>query len=219
MVRAMKPIKPMKPKKSKPPKGPKSNKSRGKARAIMQLKDARGRFTNHMVAAGKNPPIRYHRSPPSGMRKIKYSIGMGTPVNTGYLMEFIYGEKQVYPQVGGWKHDQRPLLFVYGDDGFRILEGINTNYLSESYMLKMKKIMDRFPGVDQDSIYNTTKRTAPYAIKKGYRKYIRTSFRDVYIYVYEDEFAREIDKIAKQNAKGSKLKSVANTINDNVEND
>lgn len=196
--------------KSKPSKGPKLNKARTKSQAIMQLRDARGRFTNHFVKRGKVPPIRYHRPTPPDMRKISYRVGKGIPVNTGYMMEFIYGEKQVYPQVGGWKTDQRPVLFVYNDDGVRIIEGINTNYLSEYYMKKMRQIMSRFPGISQDSLYSITKRVAPYAIQKGYRKYIRQSLRDTFIYVYEDEFMREIDKIAKQKSSDFSVADVLN---------
>lgn len=201
----------IKSKKSKPSRGPKLNRSRSKSEAIMQLKDARGRFTNHFIAKRKIPPIRYHRSTPPDMRKISYRVGKGIPVNTGYMMEFVYGEKQVYPQVGGWKTDQRPVLLVYNDDGVRIIEGINTNYLSEHYMKKVRQIMSRFPGINQDGLYTITKRVAPYAIKKGYRKYIRQSLRDTFIYVYENEFMREIDKLAKM--KSSEF-SVADDLND-----
>lgn len=214
----MKPMKPMRPRKARKAKGFPSERLqpvtvRSKKQIMQQLKDVRGRFTSHFISLRKIPPVRYHRPTPEGMRKIKHTISHGVPVNTGYMMEFIYGEYEPV-RVGGWKNDSRPVIFVYGDDSVRILEGINTNYLPDSYMIQMRKIMSRYPGVNQDTVYVLTKRIAPFAIKKGYRKYIRTSFRDVYIYVYENEFARELDKIAKMNAKGAKLMSVADQLND-----
>ena len=57
--------------------------------------------------------------------------------------------------------------------------------------------MRRFPGVDGEQLYNIFKRTARFALKKGYRKYIRASFRDMYLYVYENELERTLDQLAK----------------------
>jgi hypothetical protein len=128
------------------------------------------------------------------------------------MFEFIYGNKQMPGQVGGWKNDPRPVVLVFMDDGQYYIEGINTNYLSDHYMKKIRQIMSRFPGVNQDNLLNITKRVAPYAIKKGYRKYIRSSLRDVYIYVYKDDFEREVDYIAKTNIEGTPSTSVAKVI-------
>ena len=151
----------------------------------------------HFRKKGKKPPVRYRRPVPKGMVKVSVTI-RDKKLRTGYLMEFKYGRKQKPGQVGGWKNDPRPVILIFHDDRKSYIEGINTNYLSEYYLKKIKQIMKRFPGVDGEKLYNIVKRTAKFAITKGYRKYIRTSFRDMYLYVYEDDLERTLDYLAKE---------------------
>lgn len=147
---------------------------------------------------GKKPPIRYRRAIPKGMVKVKLARIKDKKVATGSIIEFKYGYKQVAPQVGGWKNDPRPVLFLFWDDKIKFIEGVNTNYLSEYYLKKVRTIQDRFPGIDGELMYNIFKRTAKYALAVGYRKYYRASFRDVYLYVFKDRLARTLDELAKK---------------------
>lgn len=151
-----------------------------------------GRFAK----ANKKPPVRYRRPVPKDMSKVIVHLAI-KKLKAGCVLEFKYGKKQNPGQVGGWKNDPRPVLLVFHDDRAKYIEGINTNYLSEWYLKKLRSIMTRFPGVDGEALYNIFKRTAKRAIKLGYRKYIRSSFKDTYRYVYKDELARELDDMAK----------------------
>ena len=155
-------------------------------------RDIMGRFSKKR----KKPPVRYRRPVPDGFMKAKTTL-KDKRIKTGQLLEFKYGKKQKPGQVGGWKNDPRPVLLVFHDDRIRYIEGINTNYLSDYYLKKLRVIMRRFPGVDGEFLYNIFRRTARFALKKGYRKYIRSSFRDMYLYVYEDEIERTLDELAK----------------------
>ena len=157
---------------------------------------------HYFARRGKKPPVRYRRAVPKGMVKMHVKLA-NKKLNTGYLVEFKYGYKQKPGQVGGWKNDPRPVIFLFHDDKIKYIQGVNTNYLSEWYLKKVCQIMKRFPGVDGEQIYLIFKRTAKFALKKGYRKYMRDSFRDVYLYVYENDIQRTIDQLAK--AKQSKL--------------
>ena len=95
----------------------------------------------------------------------------------GSILSFVYGKKQRPGQVGGWKNDKSPLLLVFYDDGVRYIEGINTNYLSKWYIKRLRTLIRTFPGVDGEEFYNIVKKTAWYAVGKGYRKYMRASLR------------------------------------------
>jgi hypothetical protein len=132
------------------------------------------------------------------MIKIKLSV-KSKRIMAGQILEFRYGKKQVQGQVGGWKHDPIPVILVFHDDKKKYVEGINTNYLSGYYLKKLRAIMNRFPGVDGGVLYTIFWRTARRAIHHGYRKYIRRSLTNTYLYVYEDEKMRELDALAKQN--------------------
>jgi len=156
-----------------------------------------GRFKNKKI------PIRYRRKTPDGFKKVKFTRYIYT-INTGYLVEFGYGDHQYQGQVGGWKNDPTPVVLNFFDDGKMYIEGINTNYLSDRYLAYLMTMMRRFPGMGSVDLYSVFKRTAPMLIKLGYRKYIRSSMRDVYIYVYEDEFLREYDRLLKMNQKKDK---------------
>lgn len=161
-------------------------------KARYENRDLMGRFAKK----NKRPPVRYRRPTPIGMKKIGIKLGNNS-ITAGYLLEFTYGFKQKEGEVGGWKNDPQPLIIVFNDDQVRYVEGVNTNYLSEYYLKKVRNIMVRFPGINGEQLYNIFKRTARYAIKKGYRKYIRTSLNNIFVYVYEDEVMRTIDEIAK----------------------
>ena len=150
----------------------------------------------HFRKRGKKPPVRYRRPVPKGMVKVKLVIER-RKIKTGSLIEFKYGRKQKPGQVGGWKNDPRPVIFLFHDHKIKYVEGINTNYLSEYYLKKVRQIMNRFPGVEGYILYNVFKRTAKHAVKKGYRKYMRDSLKDIYLYVYEDDLERTLDAIAK----------------------
>ncbi len=170
-------------------------------RRSMYVRSKQFKTTSHILEhfrkRGKKPPVRYRRPVPKGMVKIKLSHMMDRKIKTGSLCEFKYGRKQVPGQVGGWKNDPRPVLFIFHDHKRKYIEGVNTNYLSEYYLKKVRAIMNRFPGVEGFILYNVFKRTARFALKKGYRKYMRDSWRDVYLYVYENELERTLDEIAK----------------------
>lgn len=137
------------------------------------------------------PPILYRRlKPPPGVVKLETSMSKRKQLKTGTLLEFKYGggsRPQESGEVGRWKHDPKPILLVFYDDGVKTVEGVNTNYLSSAYLKKLRIILRRFPGLDGQDLYKLFKRTALFAIKKGYRKYIRKSLLDTYIYTYEDE--------------------------------
>jgi len=152
---------------------------------------------NYFTKKGKKPPIRYRRSVPKGMVKIHLRI-KNKKIKAGQLLEFKYGYKQKPGQVGGWKNDPRPVILIFHDDRKKYVEGINTNYLSNWYLKKIRQIMARFPGVDGEALYDIFTRTAKHAIKKGYRKYMRLSLRDIYLYVYKDEILQTINELQKQ---------------------
>lgn len=151
---------------------------------------------HHMAKRGKKPPVRYRRPVPKGMVKVSVTL-KDKKLKSGYIMEFKYGRKQKPGQVGGWKNDPRPVILLFHDDKIKYIEGVNTNYLSEYYVKKIRQIMNRFPGVDGELLYNIFKRTAKFALKKGYRKYMRASLKDMYLYVYENELQRTLDELAK----------------------
>lgn len=159
-----------------------------------ERRDIYGRFSSKK----KKPPIRYLRPVPDGMTKI--TVSLIHTFEPGTILEFVYGEKQKPGQVGGWKNDRRPVLLIFMDDGFRYIEGLNTNYLSPYYMKKLQLIQDRFPGFGKDGrmMYKIVWRTGRFAIQKGYRKYIRTSLRDRYIYVYKDKVTQTLEKLAQE---------------------
>jgi len=120
-------------------------------------------------------PIRYKHKLPAGMFIVQTDT-LKT-FKAGTLLEFNYGRKQKVGEVGGWKNDPRPSLLVFLDDGDNYIEGINLNYLSEYYVRKLKIVLRKFPGIDGDDLYKILKRTASHALKKGYRKYVRSSMK------------------------------------------
>jgi len=139
-------------------------------------------------------PIRYRRGIPKEMVRVELSLIGNKEIKTGTLLEFSYGKQQKPGKVGGWKNDPKPKLLVFYDDGVDYIEGLNTNYLSDYYIRKLKQILMRFPGIEGEQLYDIIKRTASYAIAKGYRKYIRSSVRNEYVFMYEDQLARLIDE-------------------------
>lgn len=133
--------------------------------------------------------IKYKRTAPLslGVPKnfIKIAHRLIERLPTGEILEFAYGKKQVIGEVGGWKNDPKPVLLVFYDDNFKYIEGLNTNYLSDHYLMKLRQIIVRFPGVIDKAgkqLYKIVKRTAPYALAKGYRKYIRSSLHASFTY-------------------------------------
>lgn len=133
--------------------------------------------------------IKYKRTAPLSLgvprNFIKQGERLAEKFPTGTILEFQYGKKQVYGEVGGWKNDPKPVLLIFYDDNFNYIEGLNTNYLSDHYLLKLRQIIVRFPGVIDKAgkqLYKIVKRTAPFALAKGYRKYIRTSLRNAFTY-------------------------------------
>lgn len=139
------------------------------------------------------PPILYRRPIPNGMYRQVSS--MYREIECGTILEFVYGKKQKPGQVGGWKNDRKPVLLVFYDnkvDGY--IEGINTNYLSMYYLKKLKQIMTRFPGVDGEELYTIMLRTARFAVNKGYRKYIRSSLKNVFTFEYYDDDIQELQE-------------------------
>ncbi len=193
----VKPVKPFKAKKSGYSTSAKNTSPKTPKPKSQQLQRAMTFVMNIFAKKKKQPPVRYRRPVPNGMVKVKLGTMGNLKLNTGRLVEFKYGKQQKQGQVGGWKNDPIPVLFVFHDDKIKYVEGINTNYLSENYLKSVKAIMLRFPGIDGEQMYNIFKRTAKFAITKGYRKYIRSSFRDVYLYVYENDLQKTIDDIAK----------------------
>jgi len=131
-------------------------------------------------------PTIYRRPIPRDM--VKKKTKLVNEVETGEILEFIYGIRQKPGQVGGWKNDPRPTLLVFYDDKRKYIEGLNTNYLSRYYIIKLKYIMAKFPGMRKDGklFYKVIKVTAPYALKKGYRKYMRKSLHHTFLHVYKE---------------------------------
>lgn len=104
-------------------------------------------------------------------------------VDTGNLLEFKYGTKQKPGQVGGWKNDPTPLILMLYDDTVRYMEGINTNYLSDSYLKILLRGVDAFPGLKSGRrLYSVIKKTAPRAVAVAYRKYIRSSVQNIWLH-------------------------------------
>lgn len=134
----------------------------------------------------KRPPVRYKRNM-ANMIRVEVDKEKTSGFRTGMILEFSYGKKQKPGQVGGWKNDPKPRLLIFHDDGDKYIEGLNTNYLSDYYLRKLRMILRKFPGIDGEELYSIIKRTAHFAIKKGYRKYLRSSVRNEYLFVYEDE--------------------------------
>ena len=195
VIRPKKPrvIKPGSKSKVKKPKKSEYRNAKGQfVKKRFENRDILGRFTKQ----GKKPPVRYRRKTPKGMNKIGITL-KDKKLKSGYLLEFTYGKKQKKGEVGGWKNDPRPVIFLFHDDKIKYIEGINTNYLSEYYLKKVRQIMMRFPGLEGEQLYIIFKRTAKYALKKGYRKYMRDSFRNIFLYVYEDELTRTLDDLVK----------------------
>lgn len=141
-------------------------------------------------------PIRYRRPTPKHIAK--QVINMNEQLETGVVLEFTYGRKQKVGEVGGWKNDPRPTLLIFYDDGQRYLEGVNTNYLSNYYLKKLYALKNKFPGINGEEFYDIVKRSAPYALKKGYRKYLRPSVKRPMKYVF--------DYIQPRNTKGQFIK-------------
>jgi len=137
-------------------------------------------------------PIRYRRPIPEGMHKVHHQIL--TEVKTGTLLGFVYGKKQKIGQTGGWKNDRSPIILVFYDDGNDYIEGINTNYLSKWYIKRLNQLLRIFPGVNGIELYRIFKRTAPFAISKGYRKYIRSSLNNKYTYEYSKGTVQKVNK-------------------------
>ncbi len=117
--------------------------------------------------------------------------------DTGTLLEFKYGSKQKPGVAGGWKNDPAPSLLVFHDDGENYIEGINLHYLSYYYVKKMQAIIKRFPGLNGTELYSIVKRTAPFAIKKGYRKYIRASVNSPHKIEVGENLERERDALGR----------------------
>lgn len=140
-----------------------------------------------------NNQVRYKRPVPRGM--VKQKIKMINEIATGEILEFNYGYKQKPGEVGGWKNDPKPVLLVFYDDGSEYIEGLNTNYLSDYYLRKLKRIIAKFPGITIQpkekkmgmKLYDVVSKTAAYAVKKGYRKYLRKNLRNTYLYVIPDK--------------------------------
>lgn len=124
---------------------------------------------------GKNP-IKYNRPIPG---TIEEPTTLLEAFRTGEIVKFSYGKRQKMGEVGGWKHDPVPRLLVFYDDGNKYIEGINTNYLPTKYLVVLMKLTVAFPGIDGVGLYNIVKKSASEAVKKGYRKYYRTSMHNV----------------------------------------
>lgn len=154
------------------------------------------------------PPVRYRRPTPKNMSRVEVRRRKGSRFRTGMILEFSYGKKQKPGEVGGWKTDPKPRLLVFFDDKETYIEGINTNYLSDYYLRKLSMIINKYPGLvsgeggdAMDStharrFYKIIKLTAPFAIKKGYRKYLRDSIIQPVVFMYDDEIANEISPFA-----------------------
>lgn len=123
-----------------------------------------------------NAPLRYQRLLEEGTF-VPTKTTSALP--TGTLVQFTYGRKQEVGEVGGWKNDPRPKLVVFYDDGQKYIEGININYLPNTYLSVLMKLLVTFPGITGEQLYKVVKLSAPNSILKGYRKYIRSSFRNV----------------------------------------
>jgi len=145
-----------------------------------------------MPHKNKTKPIMYKRLPPDGFIKVEQH--MDKEIKLGTILEFQYGQKQKYGEVGGWKNDPIPQLLVIYDEFHNTsdsiiphIEGINLNYLSDYYVQRLKAIQMKFPGIDGEDFYRILKRTAEFAVKKGYRRYLRKSIKNPKIIVYKEK--------------------------------
>ncbi len=139
----------------------------------------------------KTRPVRYKH--PIGAGMLLNSTNMQDAHDTGTLLEFKYGTKQKPGQAGGWKNDPAPSLLVFHDDGDQYIEGINLHYLSYYYVKRLQTLIRKFPGINGNELYLVVKRSAPYAVKKGYRKYIRASVNSPHKLELGENLERERD--------------------------
>ncbi len=154
------------------------------------------------------PPVRYRRQPPKNMSSVLVTMRKGMRFRIGILLEFSYGTKQNIGEVGGWKNDPKPRLLVFYDDKQKYIEGLNTNYLSDYYIRKLNIIISKYPGLvsgeggdavdsaNAKRFYAIIKKTAPFAIKKGYRKFLRKSIISPVVFMYGDEILNELSPAA-----------------------
>ncbi len=133
----------------------------------------------------KRKPVRYlRRIKPGYVREV---VTLTEQLNTGDILEFQYGRKQKPGQVGGWKNDPKPKLLVFYDDKIKYIEGINTNYLSDWYLMRLNNILKKYPGINGEELYDIVMRSTKGAVQKGYRKYIRASVKNPLKHIYKVE--------------------------------
>jgi hypothetical protein len=94
---------------------------------------------------------------------------------TGDVIRFSYGSWKPIGEPEGWHHDVRPLLLVFWHGRKfkhgKIIEGINMNYMTKKYVVRLAKIVKKYPGIDGKWLYHIVKSSAPVAAKLGYRMY------------------------------------------------
>ena len=125
----------------------------------------------------------HHSFTRMGMTKSKGTLS--EQIAFGSILEFSYGAKQVRGERGGWKTDPKPSLLIFHDDGSKHVEGLNTHYLSYYYIAKLLKLLRKYPGINGTKFYSIIKSTAPQALKKGYRKYLRSSINPKVLFTDE----------------------------------
>lgn len=121
-------------------------------------------------------PARYRRNKIANISKKRLRVAHRVPA--GILLEFHYGVPKPITEVGGWHNDPRPLLIVFYDDHNDIIEGINTNYLTDDQLRKVLDAIKLLPinlgesTLDGQLLYKHLKSLTPEALT-GYRKYKR----------------------------------------------
>jgi len=140
-------------------------------------------------------PVRYKHPVAKGM--LVQSTNMNDAHDTGTVLEFNYGNRQKKGQVGGWKNDPRPSLLIFHDDGSKYLEGVNLNYLSYYYVKKLQALLKRFPGITGEELYLVVSKSASYALKKGYRKYLRPSVKSPHKLVMGESIEHLRDELGR----------------------
>jgi hypothetical protein len=117
---------------------------------------------------------RYRRNKTIKYRRKRLRLAGRIPAGT--LIEFQYGAKKL-DEAGGWKGDPRPILLVFYDDQDEYIEGINTNYLSASFLREFLDVVKKAPGIGKSPtggkrLYKLMKSIEP-DLLKAYRKYKR----------------------------------------------
>ena len=172
------------------------------AENINTLKDKRKKFLKERRKLALGVKNRYKHPVQSGF--VAKSVDKDTEFKPGTMIEFDYGSYKPPREVGGWHYDPKPRVLVIShsmEDNLHLLDGINVVYLSYYYLLSLYKITSNGKRYHAERLFDDIKRIAPHAIKRGYRRYIKTSMKKVNQYVYGHNFEQNPDGTFKKSNK------------------